>query len=44
MRRKTGLCSNAAVMIDSALKDVPMSDPIGGSASFLDSKVNIVKV
>jgi len=44
MRRKTGLCSNAAIMIDSALKDVSMSDPIGGSASFFDSKVNIVKV
>ena len=42
-RRKAGLCTNAACMVDPVLKNVCMSDPIGGSASYYDTKVKIVK-
>jgi len=42
-RRKAGLCTNAACMIDPVLKNVCLSDPIGGSASFYDTKVNLVR-
>ncbi len=41
-RRATGLCPNAAMKIDPALKNAPMTDPIGGSVSFYDSRVNLV--
>jgi len=43
-RRTTGLCPNAAMKIDPALKNVCMTDPIGGSASFYETRVNLVKV
>ncbi|MFV0437107.1 MAG: molybdopterin-dependent oxidoreductase [Desulfopila sp.] len=43
-RRLAGLCTNAACMVDPVLKNVCMSDPIGGSASFYDTKVKLVKI
>lgn len=43
-RRATGLCPNAAMRIDPVLKNASMTDPIGGSASFFETRVKIVKV
>ncbi len=42
-RRATGLCPNAAMRVDSALKNAPMSDPIGGSVSFYDTRIKLLK-
>jgi len=42
-RRRTGLCPNAAMKIDPVLKNSCMTDPIGGSASFYETRVNLVK-
>jgi len=42
-RRSTGLCINAALLSDPHLGDVCMTDPIGGSASFYDTRVRVVK-
>ncbi len=41
-RRATGLCPNAAMYEDPILKNVSLTDPIGGSASFYDTPVNVV--
>ncbi len=43
-RRARGLCPNAIMLADPALGDVCLTDPIGGSASFYDTKVKVVKV
>lgn len=43
-RRTTGLCPNAAMKIDPVLKNSCMTDPIGGSSSFFETRVNLVKV
>ena len=43
-RRATGLCTNAVLRVDTGLKNVCLSDPIGGSSSFYDTKVNVVRV
>jgi len=42
-RRGTGLCPNAVMIDDPVLKNATLSDPIGGSAAFLDTRVKIVK-
>ncbi|MBW6485228.1 MAG: hypothetical protein K0B01_03640 [Syntrophobacterales bacterium] len=42
-RRTSGLCPNAAMKIDPVLKNSCMTDPIGGSASFYETRVNLVK-
>ncbi len=42
-RRTTGLCPNAAMRIDPVLKNSCMTDPIGGSSSFFDTMVTLVK-
>lgn len=42
-RRRTGLCPNAAMKVDPVLKNSCMTDPIGGSASFYDTRVKLVK-
>jgi len=42
-RRATGICPNAAMTVDAAMKNSCMSDPIGGSASFYDTRVNLIK-
>jgi len=43
-RRGTGLCINAVLRVDDATGNTCLSDPIGGSASFYDTRVNVVKV
>ena len=43
-RRKAGLCPNAVMHVDPVLKNVSLEDLIGGSASYYDSKVNLVKL
>lgn len=41
-RRGTGLNVNAVMFLDDYLKNVCLTDPIGGSASYYDSKVKLV--
>ena len=43
-RRSTGICVNAAMYEDPILKNVSLTDPIGGSASFYDTRVKVVRV
>ncbi len=43
-RRTTGLCTNVVLLADPYLKDVCLTDPIGGSSSFYDTRVKLVKV
>ncbi|RME01654.1 MAG: molybdopterin oxidoreductase [Calditrichaeota bacterium] len=43
-RRGRGLCPNAVLLADPYLKDVCLTDPIGGSASYYDTRVNLVKI
>ena len=43
-RRATGLCPNAVLRVDPALGNACMTDPIGGSSSFYDTKVKLLKV
>lgn len=42
-RRAGGLCSNAANAVDPVLGNMCPTDKIGGSASFYDTKVKVVK-
>lgn len=42
-RRKTGLCPNAAMLIDPVLKNSCLTDPIGASSSFYDTNVRLEK-
>ncbi len=41
-RRATGICPNAVMLEDPVLKNASLTDPIGGSASFYDTWINIV--
>lgn len=43
-RRATGVHANAAMWIDPHLKNTCMLDPVGGSVSFYDTKVKLVKL
>jgi len=43
-RRATGIHANAAMWVDPHLKNTCMLDPVGGSVSFYDTKVRLVKV
>ena len=43
-RRGTGIHPNPLFRLDDNLRGTPMSEPIGGSVSFYDTKVNITKV
>lgn len=43
-RRATGICVNHIMAVDPLLKDVCLTDPIGGSASFSNTRVNVVPV
>lgn len=43
VRRRTGLCPNAAMLIDPVLKNACMSDPIGASSSFSDTSIKLIK-
>ena len=42
-RRGTGICTNAVIRVDEATCNTCLSDPIGGSASFYDTRVRIEK-
>ncbi|MFQ5459228.1 MAG: molybdopterin dinucleotide binding domain-containing protein, partial [Anaerolineae bacterium] len=42
-RRATGLVPNPAMRVDDVLGDVCLTDPIGGSASFFDTRVRVEK-
>jgi anaerobic selenocysteine-containing dehydrogenase len=42
--RRGGLCPNSVMEVDPVLKNVTLQDVIGGSASYYDSKVNLVKL
>ena len=42
-RRGTGLCTNALLALDQATKTTCLTDPIGGSASFYDTRVKVMK-
>jgi anaerobic selenocysteine-containing dehydrogenase len=43
-KRATGINANAAMWIDPYLKNTCFLDPVGGSVSFYDTKVKLVKV
>ena len=43
-RRNVGVCSNPVLLLDEGTKTTCLTDPIGGSASFYDSKVKLVKL
>ena len=43
-RRGKGVCPNAAMILDEGMGTTCLTDPIGGSSSFYDTKVNLVKV
>lgn len=43
-RRATGICPNAVMRVDPVLKNVSMEDVIGGSASYYDTKVELVRI
>ncbi|MFZ8831140.1 MAG: molybdopterin-dependent oxidoreductase [Thermodesulfobacteriaceae bacterium] len=43
-KRATGINANAAMWIDPYLKNTCFFDPVGGSVSFYDTKVKLVKV
>jgi anaerobic selenocysteine-containing dehydrogenase len=43
-RRATGIHANAAMWVDPYLKNTCMLDPVGGSVSFYDTKVKLIKV
>jgi len=43
-RRVTGVHANAAMRLDDYLKNTCLLDPVGGSVSFYDTKVKLVKV
>jgi anaerobic selenocysteine-containing dehydrogenase len=42
-RRAAGVCPNLVMEVDPILKDVCLTDPIGASASFFDTYVDIVR-
>ncbi len=42
-RRGTGIVPNPSMRVDPALGDVCLTDPIGGSASFYDTRVKVEK-
>lgn len=41
-RRAAGACPNPVMQVDPTLKDVCLTDPVGGSASFYDTQVGVV--
>ena len=43
-RRATGVHANAAMRLDDYLKNTCLLDPVGGSVSFYDTKIRLVKV
>jgi hypothetical protein len=43
-RRATGIHANAAMRVDPVLGDVTLSDLVGGSAVFYDTKVQVERI
>lgn len=43
-RRATGVCPNAVIRADPYLRDVCLTDPIGGSAAFFSTRVRLIKI
>lgn len=43
-RRATGIHANAAMRLDDHLKNTCLIDPVGGSVSFYDTRVKLIKV
>jgi anaerobic selenocysteine-containing dehydrogenase len=43
-RRATGIHANAAMRLDDFLKNTCLIDPVGGSVSFYDTRVRLVKI
>ena len=43
-RRGMGIAGNPIMLLDKVMTGASLTDPIGGSASFFDTKVNLVKV
>jgi len=43
-QRGTGLCINAVLRVDDVTDNTCLTDPIGGSASFYDTRVKVTKV
>lgn len=43
-RRTVGLCANPVLLLDEGMKTTCLTDPIGGSASFYDTKVKVEKI
>ena len=44
VRRATGLCPNPIMEKDESIGKVGLTDPIGGSAAFFNTKVKLQKV
>lgn len=42
-RRGRGLCANPVLLLDEGMKTTGLTDPIGGSASFYDTRVKLVR-
>lgn len=40
-RRRKGLCANPVLLLDAYMKTTCLTDPIGGSASFYDTRVKL---
>ncbi len=43
-KRKAGVHANAAMRLDPVVKNTPLSDPVGASVVFYDTRVKLVKV
>jgi len=43
-RRAAGLCPNPVMAVDPILEDVALTDPVGGSSSFFDTRVRLEPV
>lgn len=43
-RRGKGLCPNPVMLLDTRMKTTSLTDPIGGSAAFYDTRVKVEKV
>lgn len=43
-RRGRGLCANPVLLLDEGMGTTGLTDPIGGSASFYDTRIKLVKV
>lgn len=42
-RRGTGICTNAVLRVDDATRNTALTDPVGGSVSFYDTRVDVLR-